>query len=224
MAEAILIACPECDKKIHVPAEAVGKKIRCKSCEQVFVVPAPAGKQAAKPAAKTVPVKAPAGKSAKPPPKKPPIDDDGDGKPYGVTALDTAPRCPECANEMESAEAIICLTCGYNTVTRMKHQSRAVEHQTGGVWFWWLAPPITCAVFALIFLTSDILYTAKILSWVGGPDADYAFLASGGFIIWAVWAPTVPLIVALTTFAAKRLIFHPRPPEREKKKERQAED
>ena len=40
--ETIVISCPECDKQIKAPADAVGKKIRCKSCEHVFVIKAPA--------------------------------------------------------------------------------------------------------------------------------------------------------------------------------------
>ena len=48
MAEAITIVCPECEKKINVPSEAVGKKVRCKGCEHVFVVAAPGGKKASK--------------------------------------------------------------------------------------------------------------------------------------------------------------------------------
>src|SRR5262249_12001216 len=53
-----------------------------------------------------------------PPAKKPHQDDEDEGihaNPYGVTTLDLTPRCPHCANEMVSEEAIICVYCGYNT-------------------------------------------------------------------------------------------------------------
>src|SRR3982074_2033126 len=103
MAEAITIICPECEKKMTVPADAVGKKARCKECQHVFAVRAPATKKAPP---------APKIKSAKPK-AKPTDEDEEDDTPIGVTALDTAPRCPNCANEMESEEAVICLTCGY---------------------------------------------------------------------------------------------------------------
>ncbi len=153
MAEAITIACPECEKKITAPAAAVGKKIRCKGCEHVFVVKAPAGLKAAakaptgKPAAgKAVEAKkkpAPDAKAAKP---KPAADDgEDDSKPYGVTSVDTAPRCPECASEMESEEAIICLVCGYNTRTRIRVETKAVEDVTGMMVFLWLLPGILSA-------------------------------------------------------------------------------
>ena len=64
-------------------------------------------------------------------PDRPTIDDEEDANPYGVTALDTAPRCPDCANEMESEDAIICLHCGYNSRTRVKIEARAVDDVTG---------------------------------------------------------------------------------------------
>ena len=85
-------------------------------------------------------------KQAKPKPK-PTDEDEEDDAPIGVTALDMAPRCPNCANEMESEEAVICLTCGYNTRTRIQVETRAVEDTTSMTWFWWLLPGILCALF-----------------------------------------------------------------------------
>ncbi len=216
MAEAITIACPECDKKLTVAAAAVGKKIRCKACEHVFVVKAPAAK-AAKPAAKAADAK------KKPAPKpKPPDDDEEDSKPYGVTSMDTAPRCPECANEMESEDAVICLTCGYNTQTRVRAETKAVEDVTGMMVFLWLLPGILCVLVVLTLLTFDIFYTIKIGEYVA--DAWYEFISYPWFVIWFVWAPTVVVMVLATTSAVKRLILHPRPPERIKKKAKKEDD
>jgi DNA-directed RNA polymerase subunit RPC12/RpoP len=241
MAEAISITCPECGKKINVSSEAVGKRIRCKGCEHVFVVQAPAGKKAAKPAGKAAPAKAPpAAKSANakkkapdPPagpsmPDRPTIDDDEDANPYGVTALDTAPRCPDCANEMESADAIVCLHCGYNSRTRMKIEPRAVYDVTGGTWFLWLLPGILCALGFCILLTFDVLYTFSLrFIWFGDADISEnwtAIFAHPGFVIWGVWGPSVLVMVGLLAFAVRRLIFNPRPPERVKKKPKKTED
>ncbi|HUR53321.1 MAG TPA: hypothetical protein VMZ71_04285, partial [Gemmataceae bacterium] len=63
------IACPNCKKVIKVPAEFVGKKVKCKNCEHPFAVQAPAeAKQTgAKPAA-----------APPAPPKKNRWDDDED--------------------------------------------------------------------------------------------------------------------------------------------------
>ena len=221
MAEAITLTCPECGKRINVASEAVGKKIRCKGCEHVFAVQAPVEKKAAKPAAAKK--KAPAPQAVQPKPKKPKDDDDDDPNPYGVTALDTAPRCPDCANELESADAIICLHCGYNSRTRMKIESRAVEDVTGGTWTLWLLPGILCAVGLCIILTFDFLYTFTIGHYFeDDTDVWYAFISYAPFIIWAVWAPSILLMVGLGTFAVRRLVLHPRPPERVKKKPKKA--
>lgn len=168
MPEAITIVCPECEKKMMVPAGAAGKKVRCKGCEHIFAVKAPAAKAA--PAKKAPP-------AAKPKPKPTDVDEEDD-TPIGVTALDTAPRCPNCANEMESEEAVICLYCGYNTRTRIRVETRAVEDTTFMTWFWWLLPGILCALFFIILLTFAILYTIKIDNYVDKDNDWYAFVAA----------------------------------------------
>ncbi len=211
MAEAITITCPECEKKITVPADAVGKKVRCKGCQHVFAVKAPAKSAAAKaPAAK----KPPAVK-AKP---KPTDVDEEDDTPIGVTALDTAPRCPNCANEMESEEAVICLYCGYNTRTRLQAKTIAVEDVTFMTWFLWLLPGIICALCFIILLTFAILYSALVGRYVNSEIDWYAFITAGWFKIWFIWAPTALFNVGFGAFAVRRLILHPKPPERLKKK------
>ena len=223
MAEAITIACPECDKKINVPADAVGKKIRCKACEHVFAVPAPAGKKPAAPAKGAgAKKKAPDSKAAKPKPAKPQDDDEENSNPYGVTSLDTAPRCPECANEMESEEAIICLHCGYNTRTRSRVEAKAFEDITGMTWFWWLLPGILCVLAVLLLFAFDVWWTVKIGPYV--VDTWYEFISYPWFVIWCIWAPSILVQVGCLAFGVKRLILNPRPPEREKKKKRREED
>ena len=205
-------------KKLTVAAAAVGKKIRCKACEHVFVVKAPAGKPpAAKPAAKAADPK-----KKTPPKPKPADDDEEDSKPYGVTSVDTVPRCPECANELESEDAVICLTCGYNTRTRVRAETKAVEDVTGLMVFLWLLPGILCVLLVLTLLTFDIFYTLKVYEYV--EDAWYEFISYRWFVIWFVWAPTVVVMVGATTFAVRRLILHPRPPERIKKKAKKEDD
>ena len=175
MAEAITIVCPECGKKIAVPAEAVGKKVRCKGCQHVFAVKAPASKSAG---GKAVAAKKPA---PVPKPKRKPTDEDEeDDAPIGVTALDTAPRCPNCANEMESEEAVICLTCGYNTMTRLQASTLAVEDTTAMTWILWLLPGILCAISFIVLLTFAIVYSIYIEKWINMDDW-YAFVASGPF-------------------------------------------
>ena len=40
------LACPKCGKKLKVPAELEGKKVKCKDCQSVFAVTAPKAKSA----------------------------------------------------------------------------------------------------------------------------------------------------------------------------------
>jgi predicted Zn finger-like uncharacterized protein len=207
MATTITVTCPECEKQIQAPAAIAGKKIRCKSCGHVFVAraggeairaaPPPAGKPAAK---------------AKPPENE---DEDDGAKAYGVTDLDLAPRCPHCANEMESAEAIICLHCGYNTQTRERARTRKVHDVTGGEQFLWLLPGILCVLAVLLLIgnmVSSIIYWNN---YVGeGEFAKYKGQAVSCCTLWwclgSIWVG-----YKATRFAINRLILHPTPPERE---------
>ena len=115
MASTITIICPECDQQMKASDQVIGKKIRCKGCSAVF----PAKAATAKPAG---PKKAA--------PKK--DDDDEDASPYGITEDTFTPRCPQCANEMESREAVVCLYCGYNTVMRTQKRARAKSATSRG--------------------------------------------------------------------------------------------
>ena len=39
-AEAVVVACPECEKKFKPKGDVQGKKIKCPFCKEPFVVPA----------------------------------------------------------------------------------------------------------------------------------------------------------------------------------------
>jgi hypothetical protein len=236
---AITITCPECGKQLKAPPDVLGKKIRCKGCGEVFAAradededePAPAratsarnGKPAARPAkgpARPAP-KAPAKPAAKP---KPPAGDKGKGKgdedeedasPYDPTTIDLTPRCPECANEMESEDAIICLHCGYNTVTREKARTRKVRDVTGGDMFLWLLPGILCALAVVGLIVFDVLYCTSIESWVD-PETWY-----GTCLCWLgakIWLVIVSLFAMYHAgrFAIIRLCINNTPPEIEER-------
>ena len=220
MASTITVACPECDKEIKAPAEVQGKKIRCKGCGHAFVVPGPAGQSAPgkAPAGKAAPNKPASAPAAKAPPPKPAADDeeDDDGKAYGVTTESLTPRCPNCANEMESEDAIVCLHCGFNTRTRTQAKTRKVRHISGGQMFLWLLPGILCALGAALLITLDIVYIVKIEDWVGTEGFLAATLNTKGTKIWGSIG-VVFVVYLLGWFAVKRLIFNPKPPEVEEK-------
>lgn len=223
MAATVTLTCPECDKQIKAPAAVLGKKIRCKDCGATFAATAPEDEEdqgkSKTPAKKPVkgPGKPPPPKKGAPakPAKAGKSGEDDDANPYGVTTDNLANRCPDCANEMESEDAVVCLHCGYNTMTRTKARTRKVQEQTGGDIFLWLLPGIACVIVILILLTFDIVYCVMIERWID-PDAWYSFLASLGTKIWLV-VPSLFFVFFLGRFAVKRLIIDNKPPEVEEK-------
>jgi hypothetical protein len=217
MATTITITCPYCDKTIKAPADLLGKKMRCKGCGEAFKAEAddedeprpsrpkpPAGKKAA-------PGKPPPGKkgAAKAKGGRGTADED-DVNPYGVTHLETGARCPYCANAMESDDAIICLTCGYNTRTRERARRRRVRDQTGLDIFIWVLPGIACVLGILVLLGLDIFYWA----WFPyNPDEEwYNFYKHFTVKIWSgVFSAFA--IFYMGRFAIRRLILDNTPPE-----------
>lgn len=220
MAATILIVCPECDKQIKAPANALGKKVRCKSCQAIFVAEETSGKKppgkSAKPSSgKTA--KTPAGKPKAKKPAKQVDDDDEDANPYVMIDMSFVPRCPFCANEMEE-DAIICLTCGYNTRTREKARMRKVYDLTFGKHLLWLLPGIGCVLGIAIVIAFNAWY---LYHFRGDADPNESWYIemwySGGIKLWVV-LPSLGIIWLAGKFALKRLILHPKPPEVEKLK------
>jgi DNA-directed RNA polymerase subunit RPC12/RpoP len=212
MASTIAISCPNCDKDIQVPADLAGKKIRCKECQEVFVVKAPAPPPRS-PAKKPKP-----SQPSKPAKKEEPEEQyyDDDGSPYKVTSMDFVTRCPYCAKEMESDDAVICLNCGYNTQTRFRVESKKTFERTGGDWFWWLLPGIGCALGVLLTIGIIVVFWLLFPDWYEEVQDWY-----GGFFgLWArLWGTVIMCFIGfiLAKFAIKRLIFNYLPPEKEKK-------
>ena len=224
MATTILIVCPKCGKQIKAPDNVLGKRVRCKFCQAAFVATqgaakAPAGKPAKPPTGK--PAKPPAAKPAGSMPTKRAVEDDEDDdpNPYGVTDMDLAYRCPNCANEMESEDAVVCLTCGYNTQTRERVKTRKVHDLTGGQHFLWLLPGIACTLVVLAIIGFNVWYLLKIdvlVSWENDPFYLGMWTISG-IKLWIVLISLFFIWLA-GKFAVKRLILHPKPPEIEKTK------
>jgi ribosomal protein L37E len=156
---------------MKVPDEAVGKRVRCKACQQVFTVPDEGGSPvmakpvAAKPLPPEMQKKPVAAKAvAKPkeeaptPPANAPIgfaddDEDDGGKEYGVTADDNdVPRCPRCAKDLDPPDTKICLECGFDLVKRTRHRTKKVYATTGGdIFLYWL-PAIIWIIVLLVGL------------------------------------------------------------------------
>jgi hypothetical protein len=221
MAGTIRITCPECDKTLTAPAAVAGKKVRCKACGHAFVAQAAAAKPAAAPAASAKPPQDKPAARAVPAPAKPPqVDDDEESNsdPYRVSEDVHEKLCPYCARPMTSEDAIICLECGYNTMTRLRTETKKIYNTTGLDWFLWLAPGILAVIFVIATAVFDVLYMIYSKEWFGDGQDFYVYMWDALAIkLWTL-VMTVFLMYYAARFAIRRLIFNPRPPEYEKKK------
>ena len=89
MATPLVASCPECRKQIKASDELAGKKVRCKGCGHVFVIPAAA---AEKP--KPAPAKAKASSAA--------AEEEDGGNPYAL-ASDTDEQVARQKEEVHEA-------------------------------------------------------------------------------------------------------------------------
>ena len=243
MATTFVIACPECSKQVRVSDEHVGKKIRCKGCGNVFPVTAagadappaaPKTKAAAPGAAKTKAASAGGPKTkAAPPgrtlrPDEDPNSPEYDPNKYGLAQTnDTMPRCPFCAQEMPSVDALICLNCGYNTRTRTRPQVQQVYAPTPVEWFlWWL--PAILTILAMIGMVVWYLFFWDLIegwledSWFEdekGPPTTYIAAASPSMFRVYHALLIAFLYVPMVRFVYKRLVKNYRPPERKIKED-----
>ena len=195
MPSTITIICPECEKSLKAPPEVVGKKIRCKGCGHTFAVKAPRGK--------------PAGGNARPKEE----EEEQEGA-YGITEEYLGPRCPDCANAMEEG-AVICLHCGYHTMTRQKARTRKVRDTSGMDVFMWVLPGILCALLVAGLITGDLIYIFTVDAETFG-DVWYDFLGGKALKIW-ISIIVIFFVYLAGKFAVKRLIFNYKPPEVEEK-------
>jgi DNA-directed RNA polymerase subunit RPC12/RpoP len=216
MAEMYTIACTKCGKQIKVGEAVLGKKIRCKDCQNVFVAqkPAATARAAAAP---------PAGQqlSMKEVYEQQIADEEAQGdNPYGMGAVEEgAARCPRCANAMESETAVICLNCGFNVKTRTRAETKAVYEHTGQEVFVHRLPGIICAIIAITALVFGIIFNFKVQvwakdwEWLQNEDKTY-WLKPGIFGLYGSLALIVFVLIPCTRFAIKRLVYNHRPVER----------
>ena len=136
MSSPIDMKCPNCEKVLKVPPAVFGKKIKCKHCEHAFVVHGP-GRRAGREARRE------AGRQ-RPPARRPPAAKKnavrgrrrrGADQDRGDRARATrSPRCPHCAKELDPPDAIVCIHCGFNNVTRAKAETKKVWAPTIEDW------------------------------------------------------------------------------------------
>lgn len=206
MSDTITISCPKCEKSLTLRAELEGKKVRCKDCRHTFVVKAPP-KKAAEPKKAAVPTPK-AGKKVE-------EDEYENPNPYGITEMDFTLRCPLCAAEMESEEAVLCINCGFNVKTREQIKTVKTIETTDSQKFLWLLPGILCVIVVLI-LSLCFLRVVFVAIFV---DMDYENslqrTCGNCCLLWMAIFSLFGIFYA-GRFAIRRLILHPSPPEKEK--------
>jgi hypothetical protein len=147
----------------------------------------------------------------------PPKFDDGTSVPYEMGFTDLAARCPFCAKELESADAIICLHCGYNRQSRSRAQTQRTIANTQGDKFIWRLPGILCIIGCLLCIGLIVYLWVFLSSSQSSPDRVtsaeeeertwwFAVQVWGTiFSLFAIWF--------MGRFAFLRLVRSPTPPE-----------
>jgi DNA-directed RNA polymerase subunit RPC12/RpoP len=200
MATSIVITCPDCRKQLNGPAELEGKRVRCKSCGHAFTVKATRG------AKKVAPAQAASSRKDR-------LEDQDGKNPYRLSDILPTHRCPQCAADMEE-DAIICVRCGYNTETRLRHTTVRTYETTAVDRMVWLTPAILSAIALLVLLgIIGFLWLPFGLSRLAGEGENRAWW---GHYSIQVYGSVVCAFLgwAAGRFAFKRLILHPNPPEK----------
>jgi DNA-directed RNA polymerase subunit RPC12/RpoP len=248
MASVIQIACPNCQKAFNAPTTVLGKKIKCKDCSHVFVATDPddenkpaKGKPAVKPSkpgGTTTKIKKEKEEPKKEEKKEEPKpastykfeDDDDSATPSPLGVIDEGfeiPRCPHCAKELDPPDAKVCLNCGFNTLTRVRAESKKVWAPDTNDWITHLAPGVIALIICIIILVIDIVSWVNMRDWMTDSflqkdDEDINgvkgfWVKPGAFITFVIVLGVMPFAAA-AKFAYRRLAVEYQPQEKEKKK------
>jgi Zn finger protein HypA/HybF involved in hydrogenase expression len=212
---AVSITCPACRKRIKGREEHLGRKIRCPNCQNSFVAEADADEIDAPLAFADDPK--PKTKSAKPKPveavkaaaPEPPVDDSG----YGIEEVETKARCPNCAELMVDPTAIICIHCGYNTLTRTYGKTRRVYAATTSEIMEHLMPAILFSGIFVALVLVVLWYNTVVPPMYNGTRFDWVVHES--LRMWSAMI-VVGLLWWFGFYAFKTFALHPLPEEVEK--------
>lgn len=232
------VKCPSCEKTLKVPESVLGKRVKCKACEEVFVAeraddgPRPKkAKPAAKPKKEETKPEPAEEKTAAPAPYKFADDDDeGDGgatpAPLGVVdGGEDVARCPHCAKELDPPDAKVCIHCGFNNVTRVKAESKKTWAPGAEDWFHHLTPGVLALVGCIALIVLDVVCLLNMRDWMTdtflqkeekNAAGEIDFYVKPGAFITFVFAATIMPIIGMGRFAIKRLFINYMPEERVK--------
>jgi hypothetical protein len=186
------------------------------------------------PKTKAAPPSAPKTKTA--PPELPPVaekkggyfDDEYEPNKYVMAPTDDVlPRCPFCAKQLSSMDALICLNCGYNTRTRTRPEVKQVYQATFMEYFLWHLPAIISVLFMIGMLVWYLFFWNLIEDWLAdswfedepGPPRTYLGGLGPGFMRLYHALFIIFVSVPLVRFCLKRFIKQYKPPERKIKGE-----
>jgi predicted Zn finger-like uncharacterized protein len=245
MTATILIGCPKCKAQLRGPAGLAGRKVRCKGCGHSFLaqsgtqkVPASSSRTASEANVVGGAEKKQGGPSAygllsdevakeqienyrkgaeQPggiqsldgPAGKPPA------KAYDLTNISLKPRCPHCAAELPSEDAVICMECGFDRQNRSTIKTKRTIAVTATDKLLWRLPGFLGAVVALGVLAFVAFLWLKPRS-AGIDEENLAMMDTVWFRMWgSVFSGF--LISFGIKLAYQRLIADPTPPEIEKR-------
>jgi ribosomal protein L37E len=221
MSSPVEMECPNCAKALKVPPAVFGKKIKCRHCGHAFVVqdPAAAGKSGAKPAAPPPAVAAPA--------KHNPFADDEDEGPAKIEVIreDDTARCPHCAQELDPPDAVVCVHCGFNNVTRAHAETKKVYAPELMDWVSHLFPGVVALAIVIGLIVFNIISITSMREWLEGSflemdEKDAAgrkrYIVAPGAFIFLLLVISLPVFIPALKFAYRRLIKDPKPPEKVK--------
>jgi hypothetical protein len=113
---------------------------------------------------------------------------------------------------MASEDAIICVFCGYNTQTRTLGKTKKVIQQTGMDRMTWLWPGIGCAIGIVALVILQIIYVLGLGRSMRTADSVIKYILNEPIYLW-VTLMMAGAIWKMGTFAFRRLIIEPTPPE-----------
>jgi len=235
------IPCPNCEKALKVPESVFGKKIKCKDCGHAFVVRDPSAPKSSGPTKPGGPSK-PGGASVKAKKEEEPKeeqkpaastykfedDEDEGAKPNPLGMVDEGQdvaRCPFCAKELEPPDAIVCVHCGFNNVTRVRAESKKVWAPDANDWMQHLAPGVLALIGCIALIVLDIMSWINMREWLTGTflqkddkdaQGEIAFYVKPGAFITFILAATILPIIGMGRFAIKRLAIEYMPTEKAK--------
>jgi hypothetical protein len=112
---------------------------------------------------------------------------------------------------MESADAVVCLFCGYNTETRTIGKTKKLLQTTAGEQFLWLLPGLASALGVVFLAVFCLFFCLELPGLVKGKWLSFLDHES-----MRMWVTMIGLIImwGVGIFAYKRVIVHPMPPEK----------